>query len=70
MHKKLVVCLAAGCIAVATTAFTYSYHWMKVPTDYYAGHTHQNGGTLGAPAHSGGTDRYGCHNASVPYHCH
>lgn len=23
-----------------------------------------------ASAHSGGTDRYGCHAGSQPYHCH
>ena len=38
--------------------------------EFYAEHTHGEDGTVGAPAHSGGTDAYGCHNASVPYHCH
>lgn len=38
--------------------------------EYYAGHTHEGEETIGAPSHSGGTDRYGCHNGSVPYHCH
>ena len=26
--------------------------------------------TLKVNAHSGGTDRYGCHGGSQPYHCH
>lgn len=40
------------------------------PFEFYTGHTHLEGETIDAPQHSGGTDRYGCHNASVPYHCH
>ena len=39
-------------------------------TQFYKGHTHDNGETHGGPQHSGGTDKWGCHNASVPYHCH
>ncbi len=38
--------------------------------DFHPGHTHVDGVTIEAPEHSGGTDRWGCHNASVPYHCH
>ena len=37
---------------------------------FHSTHTHSGSGTINAPQHSGGTDRYGCHNASVPYHCH
>ena len=38
---------------------------------FFQNHTHLDGGeTINAPQHSGGTDRFGCHNASVPYHCH
>lgn len=40
------------------------------PGNFYKGHTHHNGETIGAPQHSGGTDKNGCHNGSVPYHCH
>jgi hypothetical protein len=41
------------------------------PVVYFKGHSHPvDGLTVGAPEHSGGTDKYGCHNASVPYHCH
>lgn len=39
-------------------------------TNYIPGHTHDEGTTQGAPQHSGGTNKYGCHNKSVPYHCH
>ena len=39
-------------------------------TNYKPGHTHDAGGTQGALSHSGGTDAAGCHNGSVPYHCH
>lgn len=43
----------------------------RQPVTFYSGHTHdKNGHALGAPAHSGGLDRKGCHNKSVPYHCH
>ena len=38
---------------------------------FHPAHTHTTAGeTINAPQHSGGTDIYGCHNASVPYHCH
>lgn len=37
---------------------------------FFAGHTHDAEGTHGAPSHGGGLDKYGCHNKSVPYHCH
>lgn len=37
---------------------------------FFDGHTHDDHRTVGAPSHSGGLDRYGCHNKSVPYHCH
>lgn len=37
---------------------------------FFDGHTHDDRKTVGAPSHSGGLDRYGCHNKSVPYHCH
>jgi hypothetical protein len=39
-------------------------------TKFNPGHTHGSGETHDAPQHSGGTDAYGCHNVSVPYHCH
>lgn len=42
----------------------------RIPVEFFHGHTHDADGTHGAPSHSGGLDRNGCHNGSVPYHCH
>lgn len=42
----------------------------RIPVEFYKGHTHIDGKTSGAPEHSGGTNKRGCHNGSVPYHCH
>lgn len=42
----------------------------RIPVVFYNGHTHLDGKTHGAPEHSGGTNKRGCHNGSVPYHCH
>jgi|GEM_PF-882102 len=42
----------------------------RQPVTFFGGHTHDAEGTHGAPSHGGGLDKYGCHNKSVPYHCH
>jgi hypothetical protein len=42
----------------------------RIAVEFFKGHTHDEGQTFGAPSHSGGLDRNGCHNGSVPYHCH
>lgn len=43
----------------------------RTPVEFYSGHSHDaNGTAIDAPQHSGGLDRKGCHNKSVPYHCH
>lgn len=60
------VILTAGSAAYAVLDFSHQ----KTPVMFYQGHTHDDGDTHGAPGHSGGTDRWGCHNGSVPYHCH
>lgn len=62
-------------IAFGVTILLVSGAWAyrvgeKEPVVFYSGHTHLHGETQGAPSHSGGLDRNGCHNASVPYHCH
>jgi hypothetical protein len=68
--KKML--LLAGAALVAASAIAYA----QLSDDrhaegFYPGHTHdENGLAVGAPAHSGGTDSYGCHNGSVRYHCH
>jgi hypothetical protein len=63
----LVVALAILGIAGIAAAATIN---PRTPVQYYQGHTHDELGTHGAPSHSGGTDAFGCHNGSVPYHCH
>jgi len=62
-------------IALGISALLVSGAWAYMGTDrepvaFFTGHTHEGGETNGAPAHSGGTDSNGCHNGSVPYHCH
>lgn len=68
MSKKIIVLAAA--IAVLTSWAAWGYWKQPEPTAYFVGHTHEDGSTIGAPQHSGGLNRQGCHNASVPYHCH
>lgn len=60
----LAIAVGAGGIAIATSIDH------RTPVEFYKGHTHHDGITEGAPEHSGGTNSAGCHNASVPYHCH
>ncbi|WOF74126.1 hypothetical protein QMT40_001773 [Parvibaculaceae bacterium PLY_AMNH_Bact1] len=69
MKRILMICAVLG-VAIGTSAYVYNYGGMTEPVAFYSGHTHVDGGTQGAPAHSGGTNAAGCHNASVPYHCH
>jgi hypothetical protein len=59
-----------GALAVGAASYALT-QYPRTPVEFYQGHTHgEDGQTVGAPAHSGGTDAYGCHNRSVPYHCH
>lgn len=57
-------------LAIAATSSWAFWGGNREPVVFYQGHTHENGETIDAPSHSGGLDRRGCHNASVPYHCH
>ena len=59
-------------LTVGAIAFSHASGLVnRIPVVFYAGHSHDDAGrTYGAPQHSGGLDRRGCHNASVPYHCH
>lgn len=68
--KKLALIIGAAAIALAVSGYSLTYFGQKEPVAFYTGHTHGDDGTHGAPQHSGGTDSMGCHNASVPYHCH
>lgn len=68
--RKIVAWGAVAVIGVSGLVYAATDAPGRQPTVFYAGHTHDADGTHGAPAHSGGTDKNGCHNGSVPYHCH
>ena len=70
MKSKKIVIVGISLVFLAGSVAYAALSGTKEPVEFYKGHTHENGETIGAPSHSGGTDRYGCHNASVPYHCH
>lgn len=71
MNKRILGVLAAGIIVAASAVAVAQLSNDREPTAFFPGHTHDHSGlAVGAPAHSGGTDANGCHNASVPYHCH
>jgi hypothetical protein len=67
---RVIVGVAAILATSTAIAFTAVNPRAGEIVEFYVGHTHGEAGTIGAPAHSGGTDAFGCHNASVPYHCH
>lgn len=67
--KRLVIALIVAS-GVAAGAVYAGMDNPTSPVEYFSGHTHGPDGTHGAPSHSGGLDRNGCHNRSVPYHCH
>jgi hypothetical protein len=70
MRRALIIAFSLGAFALVS-GFTVTYFGQRERAEFYLGHTHgEDGDTHGAPQHSGGLDRYGCHNASVPYHCH
>ena len=70
MKSKKVVFLGVTLTLLVGSVSYAALSNMKEPVAFYKGHTHESGETVGAPSHSGGTDAYGCHNGSVPYHCH
>lgn len=72
MSKKLIIVAVAitaiaGSSLAATEMLNPRYGEIQ---EYRPNHTHVGDLTIDAPQHSGGTDAYNCHNASVPYHCH
>jgi hypothetical protein len=70
MRKGLIYTCVLVAVALLAGA-SWAGFGSREPVQFYVGHTHgEDGSTLGAPQHSGGLDRNGCHNASVPYHCH
>lgn len=68
--KKYLIAAMFVIPAIAYGAAQAGFIDGRTPVEFFAGHTHENGDTAGAPAHSGGTNSMGCHNGSVPYHCH
>ena len=66
VFSSLVLIFAVAGVAYALGSNPRSYEI----TNFQPGHSHESEITEGALQHSGGTDSYGCHNASVPYHCH
>tara|TARA_R110000824_G_C14993836_1_gene655495 strand:+ start:468 stop:683 length:216 start_codon:yes stop_codon:yes gene_type:complete len=69
-QRKLManVVLLGELVARAVYASFFGSHMSPA---FYVGHTHgADGEAIGAPSHSGGTNAAGCHNKSVPYHCH
>ena len=68
---RVIIATILGTLLVSGVAVSGGFNLFdKTPVNFYAGHSHADGVTHGAPQHSGGTDRKGCHNGSVPYHCH
>lgn len=72
MKKLAIIGMACGLMLAGGSAFAVrDWQHQKIPVEFYTGHSHgEDGTTIAAPQHSGGTDRFGCHNGSVPYHCH
>lgn len=64
------VILAIGAVALIGIGTAYAQGLVRTPVAFFKGHWHDEQGTHDAPQHSGGLDRNGCHNGSVPYHCH
>lgn len=72
MKKVVLSVLVLAAVVVSGSAYALKdWSHQRSPVEFYSGHSHDGEGhTHGAPEHSGGTDRNGCHNGSVPYHCH
>ena len=71
MEKRHLIAALLAATAIGSGVAHATFTNPRTPVDYFQGHTHdEKGQTIGAPQHSGGTDAYGCHNASRPYHCH
>lgn len=71
MNKTIFLIAGAICVLGVGGAYANGFFGTQTPVEFYKGHTHgPNMEAIGAPAHSGGTDAEGCHNASVPRHCH
>lgn len=68
INRSAIVVVAVAAVLIGVT---YANGGGRTPVEYFKGHWHdEHGDAHDGPAHSGGLDAYGCHNASVPYHCH
>lgn len=72
MTRSRIFLLAALSVVALGSGLAYAgFSGERTPSEFYPGHWHdEHGDAVDAPAHSGGTDAYGCHNGSVAYHCH
>jgi len=70
IKMKMIAFVGVVAVVLAGSGAYAALSTQGEPVVFYKGHTHENGETVGAPSHSGGTNKYGCHNRSVPYHCH
>ena len=70
MNKLRAILLGVVILVAGFAGALFAGSIDRTPVEYFKGHTHIDGATHGAPEHSGGTDARGCHNGSVPYHCH
>lgn len=70
-QKRKGIFLAIVLIITSTIAFSLGFNprFYEIQS-FHPGHSHDSDETIGAPGHSGRTDKFGCHNKSVPYHCH
>ena len=68
-NKKMFGALLLACSVGAGVVYAAGFD-TRTPVEFFTGHSHDEHGTNGAPSHSGGTNSQGCHNGSVPYHCH
>jgi len=71
MKKKIKLLTIFVGVAAFSSIYALNTNNEREPVEFFSGHTHgEDGSSIGAPQHSGGTDKRGCHNRSVPYHCH
>ena len=67
---EIMLAIVVAALGIAGTV-AYSTQ-VKMPVEIFKGHSRDNRMAVirDAPQQSGGLDRNGCHNASVPYRCH
>ncbi len=68
--KRIVIIILTVALFISGFGYATLKAEKRTPVEFFPGHAHLNGVTINAPQHSGGTNSMGCHNGSVPYHCH